>query len=83
MHMFRIQLIQGTRGGRGTPDVTGNADPETGYQIEVNGQKLLQEGTSAIAPLWAGLIANINQFDLPKNNQVLINDYIKCFPLYF
>lgn len=26
---------------------------------------------------------NTNQIDLPKNNQVLINYYIKCFPLYF
>ncbi|PED02866.1 peptidase S53 [Bacillus cereus] len=46
---------------RGVPDVAGNADPETGYQIEVNGQRTVMGGTSAVAPLWAGLIANINQ----------------------
>ncbi|EOO25375.1 hypothetical protein ICM_04791 [Bacillus cereus BAG1X2-3] len=51
----------GDPGGRGTPDVAGNADPETGYQIEVNGQQTVTGGTSAVAPLWAGLIANINQ----------------------
>ncbi len=38
-----------------------DADPETGYQIEVNGQQTVTGGTSAVAPLWAGLIANINQ----------------------
>ncbi|HFU7058100.1 TPA: protease pro-enzyme activation domain-containing protein [Bacillus cereus] len=47
--------------GRAVPDVAGNADPETGYQIEVNGQQTVTGGTSAVAPLWAGLIANINQ----------------------
>ncbi|HHB1654733.1 S53 family peptidase [Bacillus cereus] len=46
---------------RAIPDVAGNADPETGYQIEVNGQQTVTGGTSAVAPLWAGLIANINQ----------------------
>lgn len=51
----------GAPGGRGTPDVVGNADPETGYQIEVNGQQTVTGGTSAVAPLLAGLIANINQ----------------------
>lgn len=51
----------GGKSGRGVPDVAGNADPETGYQIEVNGQQTVTGGTSAVAPLWAGLIANINQ----------------------
>ncbi|MCC3380594.1 protease pro-enzyme activation domain-containing protein [Paenibacillus farraposensis] len=47
--------------GRGVPDVAGNADPATGYQILVDGQQLVSGGTSAVAPLWAGLLANINQ----------------------
>ncbi len=47
--------------GRGVPDVAGNADPETGYQIVVDGQSVIVGGTSAVAPLWAGLIALINQ----------------------
>lgn len=45
---------------RGVPDVSGNADPETGYAVRVDGQDLTLGGTSAVAPLWAGLIARIN-----------------------
>ncbi|WP_376793984.1 protease pro-enzyme activation domain-containing protein [Thermogemmatispora sp.] len=47
--------------GRGVPDVAGNADPQTGYQIYVDGQQAPVGGTSAVAPLWAGLIALLNQ----------------------
>ena len=47
--------------GRGVPDVAGDADPETGYQILADGQAGTVGGTSAVAPLWAGLIARINQ----------------------
>ena len=47
--------------GRGVPDVAGNADPATGYQVRVDGQSLVIGGTSAVAPLWAGLVALINQ----------------------
>jgi len=47
--------------GRGVPDVAGNADPTTGYQIRVDGQNQVFGGTSAVAPLWAALIALINQ----------------------
>ena len=45
---------------RGVPDVAGDADPASGYQIRVDGQDLVFGGTSAVAPLWAGLIARIN-----------------------
>jgi kumamolisin len=47
--------------GRGVPDVAGDADPQTGYQVRVDGQNVVFGGTSAVAPLWAGLIALINQ----------------------
>lgn len=47
--------------GRGVPDVAGDADPETGFQVRVNGQTSSIGGTSAVAPLWAGLIALLNQ----------------------
>jgi kumamolisin len=43
------------------PDVAGNADPETGYNVVVDGQSTVIGGTSAVAPLWAGLMALINQ----------------------
>jgi kumamolisin len=47
--------------GRGVPDVAGDADPATGYQVRANGMDTVIGGTSAVAPLWAGLIALINQ----------------------
>jgi kumamolisin len=47
--------------GRGVPDVAGDADPETGYNVFVDGQQTVIGGTSAVAPLWAGLLALINQ----------------------
>jgi kumamolisin len=46
--------------GRGVPDVAGDADPFTGYQIDVDGSDIVVGGTSAVAPLWAGLIAGFN-----------------------
>ena len=48
-------------GGRGVPDVSGDADPNTGYSIRVDGTDTVIGGTSAVAPLWAGLIAVANQ----------------------
>ena len=50
-----------TTGGRGVPDVAGDADPTTGYTIRVDGQTMVIGGTSAVAPLWAGLVAVANQ----------------------
>ena len=47
--------------GRGVPDVAGNADPETGYLIGNGVTNFAWGGTSAVAPLWAGLIACLNQ----------------------
>jgi kumamolisin len=47
--------------GRGLPDVSGDADPVTGYDVYVDGQASVIGGTSAVAPLWAGLAACINQ----------------------
>jgi len=46
---------------RGVPDVSGDADPETGYDVLIDGNESVIGGTSAVAPLWAGLIARINQ----------------------
>ncbi len=47
--------------GRGVPDVCGDADPETGYEVLVDGQPQVIGGTSAVAPLWAGLTALMNE----------------------
>jgi kumamolisin len=46
---------------RGVPDVAGDASPESGYNILVDGQQEVVGGTSAVAPLWAALITLINQ----------------------
>lgn len=46
--------------GRGIPDVAGNADPASGYLITLNGEQSAIGGTSAVSPLYAGLIALIN-----------------------
>jgi kumamolisin len=50
-----------TQTNRGVPDVSGDADPESGYNVRVDGQDMVVGGTSAVAPLWAGLIAVLNQ----------------------
>jgi len=47
--------------GRGLPDLAGNADPESGYQIVLAGEQQVIGGTSAVAPLIAGLIALTNE----------------------
>jgi kumamolisin len=47
--------------GRAVPDVAGNADPDTGWIVIVDGQQTVIGGTSAVAPMWAALIALCNQ----------------------
>jgi len=50
-----------TNGGRGVPDVAGDADPVTGYNVLVDGTSRVSGGTSAVAPLYAGFFARINE----------------------
>lgn len=68
--VFGLPTYQGSAGvppgdggfkGRGVPDVSGDADPTTGYAVVVDGAPTTIGGTSAVAPLWAGLIARLNQ----------------------
>ncbi len=47
--------------GRGVPDLAANADPVTGYEVLVDGQRFAIGGTSAVAPLMAALVAILNQ----------------------
>jgi kumamolisin len=56
-----IPAATGSGGGRGVPDVAGDASPETGYNVLVDGSEEVVGGTSAVAPLWAGLMALVNQ----------------------
>jgi kumamolisin len=46
-------------GGRGVPDVAAVADPTTGYAVLVDGEERVFGGTSAVAPLWAALVARL------------------------
>ena len=56
-----VPLNRRGKKGRGVPDVAANGDPATGYRVFVWGKWCVGAGTSAAAPLWAGLIARINQ----------------------
>jgi kumamolisin len=47
--------------GRGVPDVAGNAAGGSGYIVRVDGQWTSVGGTSAVAPLYAGLVALLDQ----------------------
>jgi kumamolisin len=47
--------------GRGIPDLAAHADQASGYRIIVNGEPRVLGGTSAVAPLIAGLLTCINQ----------------------
>jgi len=62
--------------------VAGDADPFTGYQVRVSGQNTVIGGTSAVAPLWAGLIACINQrlASQGKNPVGFINPFLYNAP---
>jgi kumamolisin len=48
-------------GGRGIPDVAANASSDSGYLIEADRTRMSMGGTSAVAPLWAALIARLNE----------------------
>jgi kumamolisin len=55
------QMAAVSNAHRGVPDVAGDADPATGYQVSVDGTSTVIGGTSAVAPLLAGLVAVVNQ----------------------
>ena len=44
--------------GRMVPDIAADADPNTGYNIVLHGAQVTIGGTSAVAPLYAGLFAS-------------------------
>lgn len=57
----QVPISPAGRPGRGVPDVAAVADPETGYYVLVNGSPTVVGGTSAVAPLWAALIARFQE----------------------
>jgi kumamolisin len=56
---YQIGFLTGIK--RGVPDVAGVADPNTGIIVPVDGSNYIVGGTSAVAPLWAGVTAVLNQ----------------------
>ncbi len=51
----------GQTAGRIVPDVAANASANTGYFVVAGGQQEISGGTSAAAPLWASLVARMNE----------------------
>ena len=65
--------------GRMVPDVSANADPNTGYNVVLHGAQVTVGGTGAVAPLYAGLFAAFGTklgFMTPQLylNEVCFND---------
>ncbi|HEY2116447.1 MAG TPA: S53 family peptidase [Candidatus Angelobacter sp.] len=58
---YQNGILPTTFKGRGVPDVAGDADPQTGYNVLVDGVPSVIGGTSAVAPLYAALVAQINE----------------------
>ena len=59
---WQIKLNVGRGDGRLAPDISAVADPFTGVKIVVDRQVIAGGGTSLSAPLWAGMVAVINQY---------------------
>jgi kumamolisin len=57
----RVPKNASGRRGRGVPDVASHADPLHGYRFYCLGKWRVGAGTSASAPVWAGLFARLNQ----------------------
>ncbi|MBW1604866.1 protease pro-enzyme activation domain-containing protein [Lactobacillus sp. Sy-1] len=57
------KLVTGKHSGRNLPDISGNADPLTGYNVYFNGKvDPFGDGTSVITPQMAAMAAVINSF---------------------
>jgi energy-coupling factor transporter ATP-binding protein EcfA2 len=58
---MKIPLAANGKPGRAIPDIAANASPRAAYRVYVHGEQAVTGGTSPVAPLWAGLIALMNQ----------------------
>ena len=56
---------------RNVPDVSLDADPNTGYAIYVGGSWQLYGGTSCAAPIWAAYTAIVNQQRLTNGSSMI------------
>jgi PKD repeat protein len=63
---YQANLTIQLNGKRGCPDISANADPQTGYIVYGQGQSMVVGGTSCVSPLFSALTARINQ-NLGKN----------------
>lgn len=77
-----------TLANRMVPDVSADADPASGYSIYCSGSGTYCDGwgviggTSAAAPLWAGIAADSNQYLLSQNKPSLGNVNAALYTLY-
>lgn len=62
--------------GRGVPDISANASPFSGYKIRFNGNDITTGGTSAAAPLLAGLVLRINEALGPGKQVGYMNPFL-------
>ena len=56
-----VSNLDNGKPGRGIPDVSASGDPGLGLSLIIHGEASVVGGTSVAAPLWAGLIARIDQ----------------------
>jgi kumamolisin len=57
---WQTNILPSQPAGRRVPDISGNADPNTGYLVMIDGQIQQVGGTSAVAPLYAALQCLLN-----------------------
>jgi kumamolisin len=56
-----VAAATGGGAGRGVPDVSADADPDTGYRMLLDGRVGVVGGTSLAAPVWAAALTLVNQ----------------------
>jgi len=63
---------------RGVPDIAGNADPQSGYNVNIDGVEMTLGGTSAVAPLMTAMFILIQSWftnPLPNFRKLLYDAY--------
>jgi hypothetical protein len=65
---------------REVPDVSASADPLHGYVIFYSGRWAVYAGTSAAAPLWAGILADIESQASPATREGFLNPSLYAMP---
>lgn len=75
---YQSSVVPGSH--RGLPDISGNADPNSGYRVYVDGSWMVVGGTSAVAPLLAGLAARLNHLESSRG---WLNDEAYAHPEAF